>query len=232
MKLGKKRETGFTIIELMIVVVIISVLGAVALPAYQDYILRSRLAEAYANLGEMSAKLEQFYQDNRTYAGACTVSGTVANLPTAANAKHFDFTCPTLTATGFTVQAAGKAGTNTAGFTFTIDQTGLKQTTAVPAGTGYSTSTGANGCWVRRKGTGATRMLTSRKRGFTLIELLLVIAVMGDPAGGRPAAVQHLDAEPAHPRGGRVGAERPADRARHGDRAEHPGDAGIPAERA
>ncbi len=154
MKLGKNREAGFTIIELMIVVVIISVLGAVALPAYQDYILRSRLAEAYANLGGMATKLEQFYQDNRTYVGACTVSGTVANLP--ANPKHFDFTCPTLTATGFTVQAAGQAGQNVAGFTFTIDNTGLKQTTAVPAGSGFSTSTGATGCWVRRKGTGAT----------------------------------------------------------------------------
>ena len=156
MKLGKNGEAGFTIIELMIVVVIISVLGAVALPAYQDYILRSRLAEAYANLGDMAVKLEQYYQDSRSYAGACTLTGTVANLPTSANAKYFDFTCPTLSATQFTVQAAGKAGTNLAGFTFTIDQTGLKQTTAVPAGSGYSASTGANGCWVRRKGTGAT----------------------------------------------------------------------------
>ena len=156
MKLGKNREAGFTIIELMIVVVIISVLGAVALPAYQDYILRSRLAEAYANLGDMGTKLEQFYQDNRTYAGACTVAGTVANLPTATNAKYFDVTCPTLTATQFTVQAAGKAGTNVAGFTFTVDNTGLKQTTNVPASSGYSANIGPSGCWVRRKGTGAT----------------------------------------------------------------------------
>ncbi len=155
MKLGKNREAGFTIIELMIVVVIISVLGAVALPAYQDYILRSRLAEAYANLGDLGTKLEQFYQDNRTYAGACA-AGTVAPLPAAANAKYFDYTCPTLNATQFTAQAAGKAGTNLAGFTFTIDHTGLKQTTAVPVGSGYSTSTGATGCWIRRKGTGAT----------------------------------------------------------------------------
>jgi type IV pilus assembly protein PilE len=154
MKLGKNREAGFTIIEVMIVVVIIAVLGAVALPAYNDYILRSRLAEAYANLGELSTKLEQYYQDNRTYAGACTASGTVANLPTAANSKYFTISCPvaTLTATGFVVQAVGNAA-NVAGFTFTIDQTGLKQTTAVPAGSGYSTSTT---CWVRRKGSGAT----------------------------------------------------------------------------
>jgi type IV pilus assembly protein PilE len=156
MKLGKNREAGFTIIELMIVVVIISVLGAVALPAYQDYILRSRLAEAYANLGDLATKLEQFYQDNRTYAGACQ-AGTVAPNPSA-QMKYFTITCPpaSMTAAGFTVQADGNAGTNLAGFTFTIDHTGLKQTTAVPANSGYSTNTGATGCWVRRKGAGAT----------------------------------------------------------------------------
>jgi len=159
MKLGKNRETGFTIIELMIVVVIISVLGAVALPAYQDYILRSRLAEAFANLGDMAVKLEQYYQDNRTYNGVpppCTAGGTVANLPTAANSKYFTISCAGLSGTGFTVQADGNAGTNVAGFRFTIDQTGLKQTMTVPAGSGYTASTGPTGCWVRRKGTGAT----------------------------------------------------------------------------
>jgi type IV pilus assembly protein PilE len=155
MKLRKKTEAGFTIIELMVVMVIVAILGAIALPSYNDYILRSRLAEAYANMGELATKLEQFYQDNRTYAGACAAN-TVAPLPSASAAKYFDVTCPTLTATAFTVQAAGKAGTNVAGFTFTVDNTGLKQTTAVPAGSGYSTNTGATGCWVRRKGTGAT----------------------------------------------------------------------------
>jgi type IV pilus assembly protein PilE len=154
MKLRKNTEAGFTIIELMIVMVIVAILGAIALPSYNDYILRSRLAEAYANMGELATKLEQYYQDNRTYAGACAAN-TVAPLPSASNAKYFDVTCPTLTATAFTVQAAGKVGTSVAGFTFTVDNTGLKQTTAVPAGSGYSTSTGANGCWVRRKGTGA-----------------------------------------------------------------------------
>jgi type IV pilus assembly protein PilE len=153
MKLGKSNAAGFTIIELMIVMVIVAILGAIALPSYNDYILRSRLAEAYANMGDLATKLEQFYQDNRTYAGACAAN-TVAPLPSAANSKYFDVTCPTLTATAFTVQAAGKAGTSVAGFTFTVDHTGLKATTvAAPASSlGYSSNAS---CWVRRKGTGA-----------------------------------------------------------------------------
>jgi hypothetical protein len=52
------------------------------------------------------------------------------------------------------VQADGNAA-NVAGFRFTIDNTGLKQTMAVPPSSGYTANTGANGCWVRRKGTGA-----------------------------------------------------------------------------
>jgi type IV pilus assembly protein PilE len=137
----------------MIVMVIIAVLGAIALPSYNDYILRSRLAEAYASLGEMAVKLEQYYQDNRTYVGACQ-PGTVAPNPSA-QLKYFSIVCPVadLTNTTFRIRADGNAGTNVAGFVFRVDNTGLKETFAVPAGSGYSTNAT---CWVRRKGSGAT----------------------------------------------------------------------------
>src|SRR5262245_30541785 len=147
-----KKQTGFTLLEIMVVVVLIAILAAIGLPSYNDYILRSRLGEAYANLGDMSTKLEQFFQDSRTYAGACA-AGTVAPLPAAANARYFTITCPTLTATAYTVTATGIAGTNAAGFTFTVDQSGVRATTAVPASSGYSTNTT---CWVRRKGAGSS----------------------------------------------------------------------------
>jgi type IV pilus assembly protein PilE len=140
----KKVASGFTLLEMMIVVVVVAILAAVALPSYRDYITRSQLAEAYTNLADVATKLELYFQDNRTYAGACA-AGTVAPLPNAP--KYFAFTCPTLTATQYTVQAAGTAG-NTTGFTFTIDQAGVRQTTAVPAGW----TAPATNCWVRAKG--------------------------------------------------------------------------------
>lgn len=140
----KKGASGFTLLEIMIVVVVVAILAAVALPSYRDYITRSQLAEAYTNLADVSTKLEQYFQDNRTYAGACA-AGTVAPLPNAP--KYFTFTCPTLTATAYTVQADGNAG-NTTGFRFTIDQAGTRVTGAVP--TGWTVP--ATNCWVRAKG--------------------------------------------------------------------------------
>ena len=91
------QQEGFTLIELLIVIGIIGILSAIAIPAYRDYIIRGKITEATSNLGDMRIKLEQFYQDNRTYVGAC-VGGTVAPLPTGSNARAFTYSCPTLTA--------------------------------------------------------------------------------------------------------------------------------------
>lgn len=138
------RTRGFTLIEMMITVVIISILAAVALPAYNDYVKRGRISQATNNLAAMRVKIEQFYQDNRTYVDACAV-GSVAELPPD---DSFTYSCPVLTTTTFTVQAAGAAGGPMSGFTYTIDQSNAKSTTAVPSGWG----TAPIACWVIKKG--------------------------------------------------------------------------------
>jgi len=136
------RQTGVTLIELMVVIAIIGILSAVALPAYRDYVTRGRIPQATNNLGAMRVKLEQYYQDNRTYVGACA-AGTIAPLPPA---DDFTYSCPTLTATAYTVQAAG--GSKMSGFTYTIDQANAKATTALPTGWGTAPIT----CWVTKRG--------------------------------------------------------------------------------
>ena len=125
----------------MITVAIIGILAAVALPSYSDYVRRGRITEAVSGLSDMRVKMEQYFQDNRTYVGAC-VAGTVAPLPTAT--AYFGYSC-TNAASTYTVTATGAS--SMAGFVYTIDQANARATTQLP--TGWS-GTG-NACWVLKK---------------------------------------------------------------------------------
>jgi type IV pilus assembly protein PilE len=141
-----RNKAGFTLIEVMIVVAIIGALAAIAIPNYQEYVVKARVNEAVAGLSDMRVKMEQYFQDNRQYPGACAAN-TVAPLPT--NTKYFDFSC-TFDATNgaiYTVTATGRDAA--AGFVYTLDQANTRKTTAVPAGSGWSTS---NNCWRTSKG--------------------------------------------------------------------------------
>lgn len=147
-----QRHSGFTMIELMVTVAIVAILASIALPNYTAYITRSKIAEATSSLLAMRTKMELFFQDNRTYVGACA-AGTVAPLPSnpgspAGVLKYFIVTCPaaTLTATTYTVRADGQ-GNDLAGLTFTIDQANARKTVSVPSGWTMPTAN----CWASKK---------------------------------------------------------------------------------
>lgn len=120
---------GFTLIEVMITVAIVGILAAIALPAYSEYVKRSRVPPALDGLSSYATRMEQRFQDVGRYAnndGACAVA-----VPEPAN---FVVTCAITDAAGqaFTATATGQG--SMAGYTYTIDQQGVRRTTAHPKG--------------------------------------------------------------------------------------------------
>ena len=66
-KAVSKYQDGFTLIELMITVVVISLLAMVAVPAYNDSVKKGRRADAKSVLATIAARQEQFFMDNKSY---------------------------------------------------------------------------------------------------------------------------------------------------------------------
>ena len=78
----QKKQQGFTLIELMIVIAIVGILAAIALPAYQDYTVRARISEAMAVLAEGKTSVAEYYAANGSVPTNAAQAGITTELDT------------------------------------------------------------------------------------------------------------------------------------------------------
>lgn len=127
-----KKLRGFTLVELMVVVAVIGILAAVAIPNYSNYVIRGKLIEATSGLSTGRVKMEQFFQDNRTYAGGTCPAATT----------NFTYVCSNLSATSYLITVTGVNGLSA--YSYTIDESNTK-TSSTPWGNSAT-------CWVNNTG--------------------------------------------------------------------------------
>lgn len=126
------KQKGFTLVELMIVIAVIGILASIGIPSYQNYSTQGKLIEATSTLSTGRVKMEQFFQDNRTY-----VNGTCP-----ATTQNFTYACNNLTAASYTITATGIGGLSD--FSYTIDQNNTRT-----SNTRWGSSAS---CWVIKSG--------------------------------------------------------------------------------
>lgn len=95
---------GFTLIELLIAVTVALVLAAVAYPSYSGHIAKSRRGDGKQALVELAQKLERFYTERGTYAGATLGSSGI--YPSSSQGGYYTLSITSQTADGFVISAA------------------------------------------------------------------------------------------------------------------------------
>jgi type IV pilus assembly protein PilE len=139
------RSRGFTLLELMIVVVIVAIVTAIALPAYQDYVKRAKIMPAIQGLSERQTRLEQCYQDHQSagYADATCISIGGGEIEDFVFSFSED---PTKDA--FILEATGRG--TMAGFEYTVNQANTKTSTISGVSSAWDTT--SDNCWITGKG--------------------------------------------------------------------------------
>jgi type IV pilus assembly protein PilA len=115
----KKVQQGFTLIELMIVVAIIGILAAIAIPAYQDYTIRAQVSEGLNLGGGAKTAVAEYYQDRGIWPG----NNNVAGLSPAANIQGKYVATVTVTANVVAVAYGNDAHATISGQTLNLTAT-------------------------------------------------------------------------------------------------------------
>jgi len=94
-----RKQSGFTLIEILVVMAILGLLAAIAIPSYQQAIRKSNRADAQISMSRLATLQERYFFQNNNYTGdfADLISGAVSGDPVASDEGHYSIT---LAATG------------------------------------------------------------------------------------------------------------------------------------
>jgi type IV pilus assembly protein PilE len=132
MQCRSKKSAGFTLVELLVAMVIASILAAIAIPAYSNYVRKSRRTDAKSALLDMASLEERYFSTSNTYSVSTTELGYSGTWPITVGSSYYTIAAPTVT-----------AATTTAPATYTLVATAIgDQTKDAPCQTFTLTSTG------------------------------------------------------------------------------------------
>lgn len=145
----QRTSRGFTLIEMMIVVAVIGILGAIAYPSYTEYVLRSHRADARAQLLQAQLWMERAATANGVYPTNADRTKILPATLTWANdsGKRYTIGLSASTNASFTLTATPKTGPQTKDKcgTLTVNHLGQQDVTSKPTGS----SATASECWQR-----------------------------------------------------------------------------------
>ncbi len=149
-----RSQNGFTLIEMMIVVAIIGILAAIAIPNYSEYVKKSRRTDGVTAISTVQQAQEKWRANNVSYSenfgtaglNLVTSGATVTTFPSSENFYDLVVTTGTATGTGYTLVATAKgkqtSDTNCQKLILTVTNGNAVRTSKNAAGT-----TATSGCW-------------------------------------------------------------------------------------
>ncbi len=144
-----KKQLAFTLIELMIAVVIVSLLAGIAYPSYQEIVMKSRRTDAKGALIGLENAMERHFTESNSYLGAGTVSGNTgapsvffATSPTQGSVVYYQLTISEASSTAYSLAATptGLQAKDKCGI-LTLTSTGVKDIVGEAAGVNVGS------CW-------------------------------------------------------------------------------------